>query len=126
MDNETFSTLPKPVALVVDDEPLVLMDTADMVAEAGFHVIEAHTVDEAFSFLKNHASLKLLLTDIQTPGEMNGIELAKYVCEHWPHISVVVTSGAVEFVAGELPASARFLSKPLRPELVSKTLEEIR
>jgi hypothetical protein len=34
----------QPIALVVDDEPLLRMDTADMVAEEGFEVIEARTV----------------------------------------------------------------------------------
>ncbi|MDQ0319006.1 CheY-like chemotaxis protein [Pararhizobium capsulatum DSM 1112] len=64
MDSETFETLPGPIALVVDDEPLVRMDTADIIAEAGFHVIEAATADEAFEFLKKHNSLRLLFTDI--------------------------------------------------------------
>lgn len=42
----------QPIALVVDDEPLVRMDTADMVEDEGFEVIEARTAQAAFKFLE--------------------------------------------------------------------------
>lgn len=54
------------------DEPLILMDTADMIAEEGFAVVEARTADEAFKFLELHPTLALLFTDVQTPGDMDG------------------------------------------------------
>jgi CheY-like chemotaxis protein len=75
MDKETFASLPQPIALVVDDEPLIRMDTADIIWDAGYHVIEASTADEAYEFLKKHTSLKLLFTDIQMPGDMDGLDL---------------------------------------------------
>jgi CheY-like chemotaxis protein len=40
-------TTPPPVALIVDDEPLIRMDTADMVSDESLDVIEARTADEA-------------------------------------------------------------------------------
>jgi len=124
MDKNTFASLPGPIALVVDDEPLIRMDTADIVADAGYHVIEASTADEAFELLKLHSSLKLLFTDIQMPGNMDGIALANYVGEHWPHIRVVVASGAVTPPKDALPQTAKFLSKPLDQRLVMETLKE--
>lgn len=125
MDKATFASLPQPIALVVDDEPLIRMDTADMVADAGYHVIEATTADEAYEFLKQHSSLKVLFTDIQMPGDLDGLALARYVGEHWPHICVVVASGAVSPALGALPDTARFLSKPLNQQLVLDTLQEL-
>ncbi|MBO9127857.1 MULTISPECIES: response regulator [unclassified Rhizobium] len=125
MDKDTFASLPQPIALVVDDEPLIRMDTADIVADAGYHVIEASTADEAFEFLRQHSSLKLLFTDIQMPGKMDRLDLAKYVGEHWPHISVIVASGAVTPPSGALPDTAKFLSKPLNERLVLDTLQEL-
>ncbi|KQS85013.1 MULTISPECIES: response regulator [unclassified Rhizobium] len=73
-----------PIALVVDDEPLILMDTADIVASAGYHVIEARSADEAFELLAKYRSVKLVMTDVQMPGTMDGMALARYVGEHWP------------------------------------------
>lgn len=114
-----------PIALVVDDEPLILMDTADIVASAGYHVIEARSADEALRLLAEHASLRLLMTDIQMPGKMDGLALARHVGEHWPDVLVVVASGAVTPKDGELPHGARFLGKPLNQALVIETLQEL-
>jgi hypothetical protein len=44
------------------------MDAADMVADEGFDIIEARTVEDAFKFLTDYPSLKLVITDIETPG----------------------------------------------------------
>ncbi|MGF9567573.1 response regulator [Neorhizobium sp. JUb45] len=115
----------EPIALVVDDEPLIRMDTADIVSSAGYHVIEARNADEAFKLLAKHSSLKLLMTDIQMPGQMDGLALARYVGEHWPEVHVVVASGAIVPAHNDLPERARFLGKPLNEALVIETLQEL-
>ncbi len=124
MAPDQFDNLPIPVALVADDEPLILMDTADIVADEGYHVLEARTVDEAYAFLKEHSSLKLLFTDVQTPGKLDGLELAKEVGMKWPDICVIAASGAVRPEKGSLPDNARFIAKPITAELVRDTLKE--
>ncbi|MDQ0319007.1 DNA-binding NtrC family response regulator [Pararhizobium capsulatum DSM 1112] len=58
------------------------------------------------------------------PRDMDGVALAKYVGEHWPHIFVVVASGAIKPAPDDLPDTARFLSKPLDQRLVLETLRE--
>lgn len=122
MEQDTFNKLAEPIALVVDDEPLILMDTSDIVTDAGFHVIEARTADEALAFLEKHHSLQLLFTDIQTPGTIDGIELANKVADKWPHIKVIVASGAVQPAPGQLPDGATFLNKPISAALVNDIL----
>lgn len=124
MDQQTFEDLPQPVALVVDDEALIRMDTSGMVSDAGFHVIEARSADEALEFLKQHSSLQLVFTDIQMPGDMDGVQLAQYIDEHWPHIKVIVASGAVQPAEGILPDGTTFLNKPISIEVVNRSLEE--
>ena len=113
-----------PIALVVDDEPLVRMDTVDMVEDEGFAVIEARTIDEAFVFLTRHPSLKLVVTDMETPGSMNGCQLAWEVSRRWPDICVVVASGAVRPNEGDLPNSAIFIAKPISADVVHEAIEE--
>lgn len=100
------------------------MDTAGMVSDEGCDVIEARTADEAFRFLEDHPSLRLLITDIQTGGAMNGCELAWEVKQRWPHIFVVVASGAVRPANGEQPPSAIFAAKPISPDVVQEAIEE--
>jgi CheY-like chemotaxis protein len=125
MNDDEFAKLPIPVALVVDDEPLIRMDTTDMVVDEGYHVLEARTADEAFAFLKQHSSLKLIVTDVQMPGDMDGIQLAIAVARQWPDISVIVASGNVTPPDGLLPPTAEFIAKPISPQLVWDALEKL-
>ena len=55
MDKDRFDKIAEPIALVVDDEPLIRMDTADFISEAGYYVVEADTADEAFAFLEKYS-----------------------------------------------------------------------
>jgi len=89
------------------------MDTADMVREAGFEVVEASSADEALVFLLEGGPILFLLTDIEMPGRMDGIDLAQYAAEHFPGICIVVSSGAVEPIESALPSCTKFVAKPL-------------
>lgn len=72
MKNAHFDILKQPISLVVDDEPIILMYTADLLSKEGYAVVEARTADHAFQILENHSSFKLLFTDVQMPGELTG------------------------------------------------------
>jgi hypothetical protein len=75
METSEFEKLAQPIALVVDDEPLILMDTADMISAKVDSVVEASTADQAYAFLDKPSSLQLLVTDVQMPGDMTGSAL---------------------------------------------------
>lgn len=124
MENVEFEKLKAPIALVVDDEPLILMDTADMIADEGYAVVEASTADQAYRFLDRHSSLQLLFTDVEMPGELDGFDLARIVGERWPHISVVVASGAAVPGPGDIPDNATFINKPFTAELVHEVIRD--
>lgn len=124
MEDVEFAKLKKPIALVVDDEPLIRMDTADIIGEEGYAVVEARTADEAFAFLTQHSSLELLFTDVQTPGTLDGFDLAWKVAAQWPHISVIIASGAAIPREGDMPDNARFIQKPFSAKLVHDVLLE--
>jgi CheY-like chemotaxis protein len=124
MEKAEFDNLGKPIALIVDDEPLILMDTADIISDEGYAVIEATTADQAFEFLTEHPSLELLFTDVQTPGNLDGFDLARKVADKWPHIRVIVASGAVEPRPDDIPPNVTFIPKPISAELVHKVLKE--
>lgn len=77
--------------LVVEDEPLILMSTVDMVRELGHAVHEAASAKDALSVLEKH-TVDILLTDVGLPG-MTGTDFARQVRERWPSIRIVVASG---------------------------------
>jgi CheY-like chemotaxis protein len=126
MEYEEFAKLVEPIELVVDDEPLILMGTVDMIAHEGYAVVEATTADQAFRFLCKHPSLQLLFTDVQMPGQLNGFDLAHVVAERWPSIRVIVTSGGAQPGPGDMPENATFIHKPFTPELVHQVLRDHR
>ncbi|WP_280142206.1 response regulator [Rhizobium tibeticum] len=108
----------------MDDEPLIRVDTADIISDAGYHVVEAAMADEGFTFLEKYSSLQLLFTDVQTGGDLDGFELARKVAERWPHIEVVVASGARTPKEGELPRNAAFIQKPFSAETILEALRD--
>lgn len=100
------------VVLVVEDEMIVRMSATDILQDAGFHVVEARDGVEALAILEMRDDVAVLFTDVAMPS-MNGVALAKIVSERWPHVGIVMTSGAIPLgVRLELPANARFLQKP--------------
>jgi two-component system, response regulator PdtaR len=67
----------RTVVLVAEDEALVRMFTADFLVEAGYAVVEASSAAEAIRALENTAEVRVLLTDVEMPGDMDGLELAR-------------------------------------------------
>src|ERR1700746_1118000 len=83
----------KDLVLVVEDEALIRMDSADVIRDLGFEVIEAVDADQAVSLLESVPGIKVVFTDIQMPGSMDGLLLAAIVRDRWPPIALLVTSG---------------------------------
>src|SRR3954449_9039671 len=115
----------RPVVLVVEDELLLRMNAADMIAAAGFEVIEAANADEAIAILENRRDITVVFTDIQMPGSMDGLKLARAVRGRWPPIKIVATSGQVNITDADLPEGGRFLAKPYSSFQIASLLREL-
>lgn len=98
--------------LVVEDEALIRFTIADALEDAGYAVLEAGTVLEAVGKLGQHEHIDLVLTDIDMPGGLNGIDLAKMVAECAPKISIIVSSARSHRDLEGLPDVAHRLAKP--------------
>jgi CheY-like chemotaxis protein len=83
----------KALVLVVEDELLIRMQAVSMIEEAGYDVVEASNADEAIAILEARTDIRIVFTDIEMPGSMDGLKLARYVRDRWPPIQLVVTSG---------------------------------
>jgi CheY-like chemotaxis protein len=99
------------MALLVDDEDLVRMSTADMLMDLGYEVAEASSAEEALRLLDEGLKPSVLVTDHLMPG-MNGVELARHVAARRPGLPVLIVSGYAE-AEGVAPGLAR-LTKPFR------------
>lgn len=70
------SPILKQIVLIVEDEPLLRMMAADLVEEAGFEAVEAEDADEAVRILETRSDIRIVFTDIDMPGSMDGMRLA--------------------------------------------------
>ena len=119
------SATKRPVVLIVEDEILVRMNAAEMIGDAGFDVVEARNADEAIEILEAFPNVHVVFTDIQMPGSMDGLRLARFVRSRWPPIKIVATSGFVKIGTHDLPEGSRFLPKLYRQEQIVATLSEL-
>jgi CheY-like chemotaxis protein len=101
------------VVLIVEDEMMLRMRAVDMVEDAGYTPIEALDADEAVAILESRSDIALMCTDIQMPGNMDGLGLARTVHERWPSIKIIVMSGQLNPQNIDLPPCSRFFGKPL-------------
>lgn len=116
----TVSTIPSEaaasinasgLALLVDDDDLVRLSTADMLVEMGFTVVEAVSAEEALALINDGLLPDLLVTDHLMAG-MSGTELARTLRTNRPTTKVLVVSGYAESegIDPDLPR----LTKPFR------------
>ncbi|ACA16520.1 multi-sensor hybrid histidine kinase [Methylobacterium sp. 4-46] len=107
--------------LVVDDDLLVLENTAAMLEDLGHRVIEARSGAEALGLLASAMPLDLVLTDQIMPA-MTGLQLLEQVRAARPEIGAILASGFAEIPSGAAPAVTR-LAKPFDQATLARTIE---
>jgi two-component system, response regulator PdtaR len=117
--------LNQPVVLLVEDEPLVRTLQVDILRESEFWVLEAEDADEAFEILKRRPDVKVVLTDVDMPGSLDGFEFARLVAQGWPEVGVLVISGKTAPSPGDIPPTAMFAPKPLRPAALVEKIQAL-
>jgi two-component system, response regulator PdtaR len=111
-----------PSILIAEDESLLRMVTADMFEAAGYHVIEVGSGDEGAGIVADGRDIAGLITDIQMPGLIDGVALARITHEQHPDAVIIVVSGQCIPKAGELPTRAAFIGKPYDARHLLNTL----
>ena len=114
-----------PVVLVVEDEALVRCVAVGMLEDAGFRMIEAVNADQALELLGADSDVQLLFTDVNMPGTINGLALARQVHDRWPHIGIMVASANRVPQSDDMPAGSRFEQKPYSIDAVVRHAREL-
>jgi CheY-like chemotaxis protein len=100
--------------LLVEDDILERLTTADELRGSGFVVIEAANADEALAILQTSPQIDLVITDVRMPGSVDGIGLAVAMRSSWPHLKVIVVSAEAPSWPSPGLADA-FIGKPYDP-----------
>lgn len=114
-----------PKVLVVEDEALIRLHSTMLVESLGYEVLEAENADEAIRILEAYPDIRVVFTDINMTGSMDGLELAAFARDRWPPLQFIVVSGAQHPAPSDLPSGARFFSKPYDNALVSHALRAL-
>lgn len=114
-----------PIVLVVEDEGLVRQMSADELVDAGYQVLEAANSREAISILESGVGVTVLFTDVNMPGELDGLELAHLVHDRWPCVRLLVTSGGARAGPQDVPDDGRFISKPYSLRRMCSLVDEL-
>ena len=101
--------------LLVEDEPLVLQSTSDLLEHDGYRVVGATNYREAVAALEAEPDTAVMVTDISIGGEGDGVQLARLAAERFPHVRTVIVSGAVRPPGDTYPKEAIFFTKPYAP-----------
>ena len=104
--------MPFPLVLVVEDEFLLRMHAVSLLEEAGFDTLEAGSADEAIPLLESRKDIRIVFTDINLPGSMDGLRLAHAIRHRWPPIELLLTSGHTRVGDDDMPDRGIFLGKP--------------
>jgi CheY-like chemotaxis protein len=120
----THVTQPSRTVLVVEDEWIVRLIAAETLRDAGFEVVEAEDAQQALALVTSRRDIGVLFTDINMPGDLDGIALAWRVRQVKPDIGVILTSGKIRPAPGEAPEGA-FLAKPYSPQDMTRTVSAL-
>ncbi|HEY5072537.1 MAG TPA: response regulator [Caulobacteraceae bacterium] len=108
--------------LVVEDDGVVRLDAVETLRDAGFEVIEADGAEQALEVVAARDDIDLLFTDINMPGRIDGVELARRVHRRHPAILLLLTSGETRLKPSQIPDSGAFIAKPYSPQTVTRTV----
>jgi CheY-like chemotaxis protein len=115
----------QPLALVVEDETLLRLHAAGLLEEHGFAVLEAANAAEALTVLQSRGDVRLLFTDIQMPGALDGMDLVREVHARWPRVLLVIASGRIKPPQAEIPDDGRFVSKPYGAQELFREVDDL-
>jgi len=111
--------------LIVEDEPLIRLVVFEAIESAGFRAYATANADAAIRIIERQRDIRLVFTDINMLGSMDGIRLAHCVRDRWPLVQFILTSGRWEYGEAELPRGSVFVGKPYSPEQIVRKIEKM-
>jgi CheY-like chemotaxis protein len=120
------ATAPSTV-LMVEDDTLLRITTAELLRESGYRVIEACSSSEAVDVLCSGPHVDLLFSDVQLPDRMDGVALTNFARQHAPDTKVILTTGGPrpKQLDGALGAEVPMLRKPYRLNELVRQIEQL-
>jgi DNA-binding NtrC family response regulator len=106
--------------LIVDDEPQIRAYLKTVLEKGRYRTLQAENAAQAFRTVQMlDGDLSLLVTDINMPGDMDGLDLAYAVRSIFPQIPIVLVSGYADTSSTREPLREfSFVRKPFTPAAI--------
>ena len=98
--------------LIVEDDILANEHLEFILQQAGYEVLSATSADEAAELLEDREDVRLIVTDINLPGTVNGLKLAATAKAQQPDMNVIIVTGYSAPKNDEIPPGSLFIPKP--------------
>lgn len=121
--SETPAGTDKGLVILVEDDAIVRMISAELLRDLHFEVAEAASGEEAMAILGS-ASADVLITDLNLPG-MSGDDLARAARRVSPQIRVIFASGDVSKAPVDRADGAYLLRKPYDVKDLAKAMTAV-
>ena len=109
--------------LLVEDNDDVAQSTLAILQAAGLEVTHHWSADAALAALQGGATLPdIVLSDIEMPGKLSGMDLAFRLRELWPRLPVVLITGYAKQLEEAVSGGLRVLPKPTPPQELLREL----
>jgi two-component system, response regulator PdtaR len=111
--------------LTVENEFLVSAFLNGILEDEGYSVVSVSSADEAIAVLESRNDIRLIITDINMPGTMDGLKLAAAVRGRWPPIEIIITTGMRPPTKDQMPTGSLLLQKPYSPVSILEAVERL-
>jgi len=109
--------------LLVEDNEDVAQSTMAILQASGLAVTHQWSADAALAALQGAGTLPdIVLSDIEMPGKLSGMDLAFRLRELWPRLPVVLITGYAKQLEDAVSGGLRVLPKPTPPQELLREL----
>ena len=112
------------LCLIVDDEPAMRSYISAIMSSEHFKTLEAGSAAEAVKIVQRpKGQLALIVSEVEMPGDMNGLELAHSVHNSFPTVPIVLFSGHEKPNNGDI--CFEFIEKPFTPNTILSVIRRV-
>ena len=114
--------------LLVDDEPIILRGLRLTIPweTINVEVIDiAQDGEEAIEKIKEHGNIEIVITDVKMT-KVDGLQLANFLYNHFPHIRTIILSGYDEFEYAQQAIKLGVKDYLLKPVKIAELVEKVK
>lgn len=115
---------PPTTILLVEDNQLLAESTSDILADAGYEVLQVENGDAAIDFLR-HSRVDIIISDIVMPGGLSGLELVHQVSLLYPAIRTLLVTGFGPSLSIPSDLKSRILYKPFGADALLDAVQRL-